>query len=144
MQRYSAFVYIFILRIVSVDDSVDFSSFSIYYKATPQWTCSDFTSVQGAVASFQKINSYYTGISLGYFAQGRWLFEIEARLPSDETTVVFSGSAELYISTSNRNVVIPFWALQQLKELYPLLFQLLLSVKMMCSGLIILVRLLAQ
>lgn len=93
-------------RIVSVDDSVNFSSFSIYYKATPQWTGSDFASAQGAVASFQKINSYYSGISLGYFAQGSWLFEVEARLASDETIVVFSGSAETYISTGNRNVVI--------------------------------------
>ncbi len=96
-------------RIVTVDDSVDFNTFSIYYKATPQWTGSDFTSVPGAVASFQKINSYYSGVSLGFFAQGSWLFEIEARLTSDETTVVFSGSVETYISSSNRNVMIPVY-----------------------------------
>ena len=93
-------------RIVSVDDSLDLDKLSFYFRATPQWTGSDFTSIEGTVASFQKINSYYNGISLGYFAQGKWLFEVEARLKSDETTVAFSGSAETYISTSNRNVVV--------------------------------------
>lgn len=94
-------------RIVSVEEAVDLSSFVFFYKATPQWTGSEFASITGQTAGFVKINSYRDGKELGYFAQGKWLFEVEARLSSDETTVVFSGSAETYISSSNFAITVP-------------------------------------
>ena len=99
-------------RIVSVDEAVDLSSFAFYYKATPQWTGSDFAGVVGQTAGFVRIDSYRDGKELGYFAQGKWLFEVEVRLIDPEAAeadwvLFYSGSTELYISTSNYAITIP-------------------------------------
>lgn len=99
-------------RIVSVDEAVDLSSFAFYYKATPLWTGSDFAGVVGQTADFVRIDSYRDGKDLGYFAQGKWLFEVEVRLIDQEAAeadwvLFYSGSTELYISTSNYAITIP-------------------------------------
>ena len=99
-------------RIVSVDEAVDLSSFAFYYKATPLWTGSDFGTIVGQTAGFVKINSYRDGKDLGYFAQGKWLFEVEVRLIDQEAAeadwaLFYSGSSELYISSSSYEITIP-------------------------------------
>lgn len=48
-------------RIVSVEEAVDLSSFVFFYKATPQWTGSEFASITGQTVGFVKINSYRDG-----------------------------------------------------------------------------------
>ena len=99
-------------RIVSVNEGLDNNKLAYYYKATPLWTGSDFTSIQGKTQSFVKI-SYRSGMSLGLFTQGNWLFEVEARVidanEPDETRwqLAFSGSVETYISQNSYLINVP-------------------------------------
>ena len=83
---------------ISADGSLRMSDIAFYYKATPTWTKK---SVQGSTGGkFVKLASsaYSDGkLTLGYFKEGTWLFELEARKASTGT-VLFTGSSTGTIS----------------------------------------------
>ena len=83
---------------ISADGSLRMSDIAFYYKATPTWTKK---SVQGSTGGkFVKLASsaYSDGkLPLGYFKEGTWLFELEARKASTGT-VLFTGSSTGTIS----------------------------------------------
>ena len=83
---------------ISADGSLRMSDIAFYYKATPTWTKK---SVQGSTGGkFVKLaSSAYSDrkLTLGYFKEGTWLFELEARKASTGT-VLFTGSSTGTIS----------------------------------------------
>ena len=87
-------------NVLSVSDH-DFSTIEIWYKATPKWSSTELgTSIQGTTSNaFVKLtvidathpeNNKFTydnpSGTVGYFAQGKWEFEIEVRKPHANNT----------------------------------------------------------
>ncbi len=92
-----------------VNVTVDTSVLAYYYSATPLWTSSDFTNIQGATDGYVKIPSYSEGVSIGLFAQGKWHFDVQVKLIEDGVTeanwkLVYTGSVEQYINADNNTV----------------------------------------
>lgn len=85
-----------------VNVTVDTSVLKYYYSATPLWTSSDFTNIQGATDGYVEIGNYTTGADIGLFAQGKWRFDVQVKL-ADET-LVYSGTVEQYINADNTTV----------------------------------------
>jgi len=91
-------------RVVSVTGGT--STFYYYYKATPNWTGTDVTTPQGKTSDFTQI-TYSAGVSLGYFAQGNWTFEVEVRDGTSESAnVLYSGSTTQYINAGSNTISI--------------------------------------
>lgn len=90
-------------NVVTVTENIDPTKFAYYYLAKPLWTGSDFTTIQGDTAGrYARITNYLTSKDIGFFAQGKWHFDVEVRL-ADET-VVYTGSVDQYINADNNTV----------------------------------------
>ena len=93
-------------KMVTATGSLDPSDFRFFIQALPAWTSTDYASIKGTIQNYTKINTYTPGMSLGYFAQGQWTFNVEVR-DTDETTVLYRGSISSYINTSNSSIIVP-------------------------------------
>ncbi len=76
----------------------EWSSYTYQYNAVPQWVDPQGTPIHGAT-SWIPIN-YSTGMSLGYFAPGQWVFGIRIK---NGATVVYEGYSEV-ITVKNAHV----------------------------------------
>ena len=74
------------------------ASLTYQYNAVPQWADPQGTNIQGA-ADWTTIN-YSTGMSLGYFAPGQWVFGIRIK---NGSAVVYEGFSSV-ISVKNSSV----------------------------------------
>lgn len=92
-------------KIVTASGSPDPANFRFFIQALPEWSGVDYIDPVGKIAQFTKIDTYTPGMSLGYFAQGQWTFNVEIR-DTDETTVLYSGSTTTYINSSNSSVIV--------------------------------------
>lgn len=82
---------------ISVSGS-EWSSYTFQYNAVPQWVDPQGVNIQGA-AGWTEIN-YSTGMSLGYFAPGQWVFGVRLL---NGSTVVYEGYSEI-IEVKNASV----------------------------------------
>ena len=93
-----------ISKVATVDSPS--STFTYWYKAEPQWTGDDFTTIQGATAGKQgavdgyvQITDYVANKDIGLFAQGSWKFYAQVK----------SGNTVIYQSeTTPANVPITY------------------------------------
>ena len=76
----------------------EWSSYTYQYNAVPQWVDPQGTPIHGAT-SWIPIN-YSTGMSLGYFAPGQWVFGIRIK---NGSTVVYEGYSSV-IEVKNTSV----------------------------------------
>lgn len=76
----------------------EWSSYTYQYNAVPQWIDPQGTPIHGAT-SWIPIN-YSTGMSLGYFAPGQWVFGVRIK---NGATVVYEGYSEV-IEVKNASV----------------------------------------
>ena len=94
-------------KIVSVDDADGAPTLTYWYKAVPQWTGVDFTTIQGSTNNaFVQINSYAPNKDIGLFAQGSWKFYAQVK---SGDTVVYESAADpaiTYINVSNTSVTL--------------------------------------
>lgn len=93
-------------RIVSVADAAGAPTLTYWYKAVPQWTGTDFTTIQGAQANYVQISNYTANKDIGLFAQGAWKFYAQVK---SGNTVVYesSNSPEItYINTNSTSVTL--------------------------------------
>ena len=92
-----------IAKVAAVDSPT--ASFTYWYAAIPQWTGSDFATIQGATGgtnaepTFKQINNYAANADIGLFAQGSWKFYAQVK----------SGNTVIYQSeTTPANVPITY------------------------------------
>lgn len=115
----------FALKALNVHDH-DYSNIEIWYKATPKWESAELGTIQGitlptttsTTPDFIKLTDTvndkfvfpdFTG-EVGYFAQGKWEFEIEVRMPNstDNTYAVLwktSSPKIVYINENNKSII---------------------------------------
>ena len=97
-------------NVVTVTEIIDSNTFAYYYLARPLWTGSDFTNIQGDTANeYVQIDRYSSGVSIGFFAQGKWHFDVQVKLIETGVTennwkLVYTGSVDQYINVANNTV----------------------------------------